>query len=292
MSEDQTNQPNIPNPAPKKVTPPPIRQSFLKAQSIKILRGTIRLLEGTVEKLEEPPTATSQITTAKPSLLERFLSLWNGVIGIIRSFLPTSLNQKLSDTALSGAIAVVLVLLLWTTTTLISGKPTEVAEVPPAATPVPEQISSPEPTPVPVAPVPEPTPPPANIDTPPELKAPEAPQAVEIAPPPPPVLTPEQKLIASIQDQVAQTTTQYANGLIGSIQANFPASLLVVQVSDAWYDLNLSKQDNLAGEMLQRAKELDFSKLEISDSQGTLLARSPVVGDKMVILKRRVLAAG
>lgn len=291
MSEDQTNQPNIPNPAPKKVTPPPIRQSFLKAQSIKILRGTIRLLEGTVEKLEEPPTATSQLTTAKPSLLERFLSLWNGIIGIIRSFLPTSLNQKLSDRALSGAIAVVLVLLLWTTTTLIPGT-TEVAEVPPATTPVPEQISSPEPTPVPVAPVPEPTPPPANIDTPPELKAPEAPQAVEIAPPPPPVLTPEQKLIASIQDQVAQTTTQYANGLIGSIQANFPASLLVVQVSNAWYDLNLSKQDKLAAEMLQRAKELDFSKLEISDSQGTLLARSPVVGDKMVILKRRVLAAG
>jgi hypothetical protein len=56
-------------------------------------------------------------------------------------------------------------------------------------------------------------------------------------------------------------------------------------------NLKESQQDKLADEILRRSNELDFSKLEITDLKGTLLARSPVVGPNMVILKRQELAA-
>lgn len=278
---------------------PQSSQPFLKALGIKTLRGTIQLLEGVVEKLEtEPvkplrdvagnlvaptgevppvvitqtPTSTTTAATSQPSVKttplipreNRRFHWWTAANKKIRSFLPESVNQKLPDWGLATAIATLVILLIWTPFALLSGNPesASVAEIPPA-----------------------------KIETPPELIAPQAPEAVKIEPPPGPVLTPEESLIAGIQKQVAQITSQYAaDGLIQSIQANFEGSLLAVKVSDGWYDLTQPQQDKLAAELLRQSQQLDFSKLEMKDSQNTVLARSPVVGDNMVILKRRVLA--
>jgi hypothetical protein len=99
-------------------------------------------------------------------------------------------------------------------------------------------------------------------------------------------LTPEQQLIASIQDQVADVTRTYRDQLVTSIQANFRRSLLLVKVSTDWYSLSPTQQDQLASEMLRRSKTLDFSKLELVDEADQLLARSPVVGTDIVILHR------
>jgi hypothetical protein len=304
-------------------------QPFLKAQGIKVLRGTINLLEGVVEKLEEepvtqlPPPAKPPVTTAvskpvvdttiatpepeavsrvaepvleapvsdtptvtpkpatkkpatdlapqpkKPKLFDRLLpsfnkvqAFWDATLAKVRSLLPQAWNQKLSDWALTGAIAGIIVLILVTTAAILPDTPAQVAKAPPN-----------------------------SIDAPPELKAPEKPKPVEPEPLPTPELTPEQSLIVSIQQQVAQITDRYGSGLIRSIEANFLGSRLIVKVSDGWYDLNESQQNKLADEMLRRSRELDFSKLEITDLKGSLLARSPVVGPNMVILKRQELAA-
>lgn len=246
-------------------------QAVLKAQSIKALRGTIGVLEGVAKKLEaEPPAGTRSPAKETPSFLDKLQSGWSTVLVKIRSLLPENLNQKLSDTALTGVIAVVAVVVLWITTALLPGKPSEVANVPPAV-------------------------PATNITTPPELTAPAAPQIIEVAPSPPalapsPVveLTPEQNLIVSIKNQIAEITDQYADGLIQSIQPNFQGSRLKIQVGDDWYKLNQSQQDKLAARMLERSKQLDFTHLEMTDPQGTLLARSPVVGNDMVILQRQL----
>jgi len=186
--------------------------------------------------------------------------------------------SSLSNTALTGILAGIAIIVVWTTSTLLPGKPAEVA-VPP-----PEPVASSEPVPSP------------NITTPPELTAPTAPQPIEVIPSPPvptptPTveLTPEQTLIAGIENQVTEITDHYANGLIQSIQANFQASRLTIKVSDNWYKLKQSQQNKLVAQTLERSKELDFTHLEITDPQGTLLARSPVVGNDMVILKRQVL---
>ncbi|HEY9606586.1 MAG TPA: hypothetical protein V6C85_33565, partial [Allocoleopsis sp.] len=298
------------------------------AQGIKVLRGTIGLLEGIVEKLEEEPvkeappvvppvtpsvSAPIVDTTAtrpkpevvspvaeplqeapildtptvrpkpaqskaepdlasaptKPSLFDRLLpsfnkvqAFWDTTLTKIRSFLPPAWNEKLSDWGLTGAIAGIIVLILVTTAALLPDTPAQVAKAPPN-----------------------------TIEAPPELKAPKKPQPVEPEPLPTPELTPEQSLIAAIQQQVADITDRYGSGLIRSVEANFLASRLLVKVSEGWYNLTESQQNKLADEMLLRSREMDFSKLEITDLKGSLLARSPVVGPNMVILKRQELAA-
>lgn len=262
--------------------------SFLKAQSINALRGTIGLLEGIVDKLEAEPVRMPAVTTVtpvpmlpdsptvtpipvatKPKLLDRILpsfsfveAFWDKTLAKIRLLLPSAWSEKLSDWMLTGAIALVLVLLLITTAALLPETEAQVAKAPPN-----------------------------SIEAPPELKAPQPPQPVAVEPPSVPELTPEQSLIAGIQSQVAEITSKYGDGLIQSIEANFEASRLVVKVSDAWYALKESGQNKLADEVLSRANELDFSKLQILDLKGTLLARNPVVGTNMVILKRQELAA-
>ena len=295
MSQEQPSQPQTP-PEPIQSKTPVKKgvktaqttgsqvQSILRNQSIKALRGTIRVLEGVLVKLEAPPASTLPPSATRQPW-NTIQSVWSAVLGTIRALLPEKLNQ-LSNTALTGAITGIAVVLVLTISALSPGKPTDVATSPPSA----------------------PTPP-ANIPTPTELTAPAAPEPIEVTPPPASViapviapvtapvtaptptptveLTPEQNLIASIQAQVAEITNKYADGLIQSIQANFPGSRLTVRVSEDWYNIEQSQQNKLASEMLNQAKQLDFSQLELTDLQGKLLARSPVVGTDMIILKRQ-----
>ncbi len=315
MPEDQPQPPeeptNSPKSAPEKVAPSGVQvTSLLKKQSINVLRFTIGALEGIVAKLEaDTPSQTSNSTSAQTGTittnlwLPRLQAGWQGLLQKVRSLLPASLNDKLPDWGLSGAIASIPIFFLWITLSLLPGKPPEVAPVTPVTvTPVvtPSAIAvnpKVEVTPIPIA-ISPPTPvatttpkvvttPPPGIIAPAELTAPKSAQPIKLAPPPAPVLTPEQSLVATIQKQVAEVTSQYANGLIQSIQANFPSSRLQVKVTNDWYELSSEQQDKLATEMFGRAKELDFSKLEIADLEGNLLARSPVVGTKMVILQRK-----
>ena len=119
-----------------------------------------------------------------------------------------------------------------------------------------------------------------------ELTSSEENITLENLPPPEPELTPEQSLITAIQTQVAEITDTYTEGLIISIEPNFLASRLLVTISNDWYQFSPSRQDKLVDDMLERSRSLDFKKLEIRDPQATQIARSPVVGEKMVILKR------
>ncbi|MBR8828474.1 MAG: hypothetical protein DSM107014_11345 [Gomphosphaeria aponina SAG 52.96 = DSM 107014] len=120
---------------------------------------------------------------------------------------------------------------------------------------------------------------PAREATPPTLTSP-------LPPTPQLELPPEGSLIAAIQTQVSEITSKYAESLILSTEANFLGSILTVKVGDDWYGLTESQQNKLANEMLLRSRLLDFKRLEIVDLEANLLARSPVVGDIMVILKR------
>lgn len=258
-------------------------------------------------------TATRLYEQAKPwlarlrPLLAQLQTRWTPILAKIRDRLPESLSQKLSDRALTGAIAGLAFFLFWTTTSILSPgkpKPPEVARVPisqrvpPSDLVAPAELSAPDAS-QPVEVLPPPVESPALVLEPPAIAEalPEIPAAPSVTPrPPAPVpvveLTPEQKRIASIQEQVTEVTSPYAESLVQSIQLNFSGSRLTVKVTSGWYDLDSDQQDKLSNAMLQRALDLDFSKLEIVDLRGALLARSPVVGSNMVILKRQELIAG
>lgn len=99
-------------------------------------------------------------------------------------------------------------------------------------------------------------------------------------------LTPEQSLIVSIQNQVAEITKKYADGLILGIKANFNTSYLTITINDSWYEISQNEQNKLSQEILEKAQILDFYKLKIIDLQGNLVARNPIVGNEMIIVRR------
>ncbi|MEH1779387.1 MAG: hypothetical protein V7K67_19160 [Nostoc sp.] len=283
MSQD-----NQSKPTDEQITQPPQKpyqrvQPFWKAKIIQLLQGTIGVLEVTVEKLETaPPPGTEE----KPGFFQQLQLWWGGLLRTIRLFLPSNLSTKLSDTVLTGIVTGIAVILVWATTTVLTAKPTQVATVPPV-----EEVPIPTPTITtpPESVAPEPQPPEVQITPPtPELEPEPIPTPTPTPTPTPIVeLTPEQALIAAIENQVAEISDRIASGLIKSIQANFRTSNLTVKISDDWYTLKESQQDKLAAEILQRSQELDFTHLEIIDSQNRLIARNPVVGTEIVIFKRQ-----
>ncbi|HLO47180.1 MAG TPA: hypothetical protein VK211_01990 [Kamptonema sp.] len=261
----------------------------------------------TPSEVPTPPVKETpkKVTTAtQPSFLDKLNSAWLTLVQFVRSLLPAAINQKVSDTVLGGAIAAILIVAIGTTLTLLPGKTPKIAAIPSpespkiAAIPSPESpeivvipspespeivvIPSPESPEIVVVPSPESTA--TNLPT---LVTPEEIKPVEIAPPPPPKLTPEQHLIATIQKQVDELTNQFNDSLIDSIKVNFLSSLLTVKIGDDWYSLPESEQNQLVTKMFKQMQKLEFRKLEIANSQGKLIARSPVIGSEMIILERK-----
>jgi len=217
----------------------------------------IEVDESTQETNTAEPTRQSKLVDWLYPSFETVEKVWDGILAAIRFLLPEAWNQKLSDWGLTGAIAAFIVVIMVTTVALTPETPTQLAkEVKPEPIPAPAELAAPE-----------------RADTSESNSSP-----LE--------LTPEQRLITAIQDQVAEITDQYANGLIQSIQANFQGNRLIVTVSDGWNELDEQDQEQLASEIWRRSQDLELSKLEITNSDGSLLARSPVVGSGIVIWQR------
>ena len=97
--------------------------------------------------------------------------------------------------------------------------------------------------------------------------------------------TPEQTLIAALQTKIAKIGKDDNRDIVNSIKVDLPQSSLLVKVTDNWYELNESGQSKIANEILERSRKLQFNKLELQDSTGTLVARNPVVGNQIIILE-------
>lgn len=225
--------------------------------------------------LEKSRPVLATIQTKSQPVLDTIQARWRSALPKMRSRLPMALNQQLSDRALTRVAIGLAVVLVWIGSGLLTGNP---AATLPSSTVA--SRSAPPPTFVPIQ---KPLPavaPTAALD----VVASPLPAVPE--PLPNLNLTPHQSLIAAIQDQVAEVTNRYADGLIQATQANFRSGILMVKLGSGWYTLSQGQQDSLTSDMLKRSRELDFRKLEITDPENMLLARSPVVGDKMVVLRR------
>jgi hypothetical protein len=73
---------------------------------------------------------------------------------------------------------------------------------------------------------------------------------------------------------------------LSSRPVDFAASRLRLKLPDAWYKLGETQQNELAQQLWQRSQRFDFRKLEIQDAHNHLIARSPIVGNDMVVLRR------
>ncbi|MBS3030354.1 MAG: hypothetical protein HCA25_25855 [Dolichospermum sp. DET50] len=268
-------------------------QPIWKRTFIQILRGTIGVLETTVVKLETEIPGDNQNKT-------NFLSRWDGFLRTFRLFLPSNISNNVSDTVLTGVFAVIFVVTIGITTFMFIPKSAEVATVPPVEEVIPPTaVIKAEPIPTPVIeakPIPTAVVEAQPIPTPVVEPEPTLTPVVEPEATPTPVveLTPEQTLLAAIENQFSDISVAVKNTkdknivsqLIKPINANFRTSDLTLKINNIWDKLEKSQQDKLAAKILQRSQELNFIHLEIVDFQGKLIARSPVVGNKMIIFKR------
>ncbi|GBO54445.1 DNA segregation ATPase FtsK/SpoIIIE [Pseudanabaena sp. lw0831] len=99
-------------------------------------------------------------------------------------------------------------------------------------------------------------------------------------------LNAEQIAIAKIQTQVSEVANQYGESLLGSVQTNFKRGRLIVALNDGWYKLEPSQQTQLVTDLQTRSQSLNFKKLFVADAQNHLIARTPVTGNEVVILRQ------
>lgn len=272
----------------------PTQFGGFKALAIQSLRKIIRFLNGIVEQLESQPTPA---TVTFDSRLKPLLSP-------VRRFLPASLNEKLSDGILVGGMVALVLLIFITklgftskkTAPIIAEKPPAVEEIQPPPSPEAQLFpAQAEPFPDLVEVIPpseESTPivensePESNVISTPITTAETSSETAELTDENFPQLTPEQYLMVAIQKQMNETTRFYGNELVQSVRMNVPASVLKVTVSKDWYQMEASQQNQFAEEILKESLNLNFAKLEITNTENKVIARSPVVGSEMIILER------
>lgn len=130
------------------------------------------------------------------------------------------------------------------------------------------------------------TPEPLEIEVPDELTTPNRPQKVAVETIPPQLkLTPDQNFIAALNTKIANLD-HIQDELIVAINPDLETDLVSVTLTDEWYEMPENRQDKLLADLFKRSRQLQFRQLKISDSQQNLIARSPVVGKEMVVLRR------
>ena len=278
MTEENNNpSEETPTPETESETPEPQKPKlgFFTGLTIRVLRGIISRLESTVEKLEaQAATESTVIAAGQPEAETEELRGWDKILRQVRSKFP--LLQSLPDFLLTTLLVGASLAVVWGAVAIIPEGLFSSTPSSPSEEEVSQQPEKPE----------APIPPPETREEPQTEFPSEQPSEPIEEKEPEPELTPEQGLIAAIQEQVSEITTRYAEGLIESIEANFRDGRLIVAVSDQWFELSEARQDELSKEMLARSRQLDFTRLVLTTPNGKLLARSPVVGEKMVILQR------
>jgi hypothetical protein len=102
-----------------------------------------------------------------------------------------------------------------------------------------------------------------------------------------PTISPEQAFIEAIQSQLSDITSQYPDDIVRTLNVDIAHARLIVQLNPIWYTIDEEQQNILTDRLWLQARSNHFTKLEIQDSQGISIARSPVVGKHPIILQRR-----
>lgn len=212
---------------------------------------------------------------------------WGKLLDLLRQRLPSELKATLTNRFLTIGIAVVLWFVFWLWGAITPDrsvaqqkpvKPPTVATRP--ASPPKPQISSPRTAPS-IAP---------QAPSAPTKVTPKAPVAVTPptpSPSPVPVTPPKPEIdLVAIQTQLESAIERQGDGLVKTVQAPEQFQQLQINLSKDWYGLVKDEQDQLARTLAQQAEKLKFAKFELRDEQNTLVARSPIVGSEVIILKR------
>lgn len=298
----------------------------LRPTAIGLLGTIALLSQQGKQQLElQEKNAASQGKTVAPidwtpvtKLADRFWTtvrpLWQKILTAARPRLPESF-QPLDDRALSGIFAGTLLLILWFFSLFPSGQAATPPQQPAAQrSPYARTYSKRPPSPQPVTrpnqydsqsmPI-------ADLSSPSQTvvrSQPVAKPVTPIAPTPvqPPVQTPVQTSVqapaqtpvqseilspeASRRLKLRQNLDLIANALVDQaivgIRPNDRSQSLTITLSDAWYRSSEDTQTNLSNSLLVIAQGQGYSRVQLEDTEGSVVARNPVVGDGMIVVQR------
>jgi hypothetical protein len=286
---------------------------FWKILIIQVLRGTIGILERMVTRLE-----TSSTTPEKGGLLLWVVRKWDGFLRGFRLFLPSKVANNVSDGFLTLIFAFLAVLAIGVTaTSLISqigSQPVTDSMIegktqPQLSQPVTDSTVEGKTQPQLSQPVTDST---VEGKTQPQLSQPPTDSMVEGKTQPqlsqPPTdsilksksaielveLIPQQEVTGFIEKKLkAVTATSIITKdkqkteleLVQSIKTNFRISEIVIKITEDWYKLESSQQEKLAAQILKSCQEMDLIHVKILNTRNQLIARSPVIGTKMVFFQ-------
>jgi hypothetical protein len=220
--------------------------------------------------------------SSTPEPVNRVVGKWAGLMQQFRRILPVQIH-RFADTMAIAIIVIFVTVGIWFVDGFFVPK-----EKPPVANPPSAPVVA-QPTPTaPDAPAPAPI---VDRPTPTATEAPEpvvdrpTPTAPDLATTP--QISPEQVFIEEIEAQLSEITSQYPADLVRSLSVDLARDRLIVRLDPAWYTIDDEQQNSLTDRMWQQAQANHFRKLDIQDSQGVSIARSPVVGKHPIILQRR-----
>jgi hypothetical protein len=255
--------------------------------TIRLLQWLLRLVEGasasahsSAEVTPSPssngtpstPSFTAEPATSKPSqpkasgkfgkvlaVLTAIWSVWLWLVRGVRRLLPQPWRDRLPGFVVGTGMAGLLVFTVWISTLLTGGTPDTVAVLP---TPSADRSESP------VAIAPSESGDSSNLPL----------AGTEPATPEPDLAT-----------QLTDILEPFADDLFVSVGTTHHKSTLVVELSDTWYSLMGDRQTALAEAVWKQTQRLPFTHLELRNGKGDVIARSPAVGNAMVIIQRQVL---
>ena len=252
---------------------------FWKILIIQVLRGTIGILERMVTRLE-----TSSTTPEKGGLLLWVVRKWDGFLRGFRLFLPSKVANNVSDGFLTLIFAFLAVLAIGVTATSL------ISQI--GSQPVTDSMIEGKTQPQLSQPVTDST---VEGKTQPQLSQPptdsilKSKSAIELV-----ELIPQQEVTGFIEKKLkAVTATSIITKdkqkteleLVQSIKTNFRISEIVIKITEDWYKLESSQQEKLAAQILKSCQEMDLIHVKILNTRNQLIARSPVIGTKMVFFQ-------
>jgi hypothetical protein len=217
---------------------------------------------------------------------------WNKGIKLLKQRLPANL-QELTERFLTVAVITTFVVIYWFFSSLTSGKPA-VAKQPPISSkpvltrPAPQRVTQRPIVQPSVAPAPAIQPPPAVAAKP---VVPVAPPRVVTTPTPQPraavpTPAPSPTIDFNIQSQLSSEVASIGEGLVASVKTATDNRQIKVSLGADWDSLGAADQEAAAQKLWGRSQKLDFKKMELFNSNNTLVARNPVVGSKVIMLQR------
>lgn len=193
---------------------------------------------------------------------------WNRALAQFRRFLPATIRQFSDAILIAIVVAIVTVGIWFVDGFFVPSKTPVVATTPAAPAATTSEI-------------------PAIIDP---IGSANAPTTTAS-----PQIDPNLAFVAAIQTQLSEITSQYPDKIVKSIllwrgsanEIDLARDRLIVRLDSLWYTIDEQQQNSLTDRMWLQAQANHFTKLEIQDSQGIAIARSPVVGKHPIILQRR-----